>query len=36
MGAATPTRLIDNERVRVTEWRFSPDIHRRRLLEKLR
>ena len=24
MGAATPTRLIDNERVRVTEWRFRP------------
>ena len=24
MGAATPTRLIDNERVRVTEWRFKP------------
>ena len=24
MGAATPTQLIDNERVRVTEWRFRP------------
>ena len=24
MGAATPTQLIDNERVRVTEWRFKP------------
>ena len=24
MGAATPTVLIDNERVRVTEWRFRP------------
>ena len=24
MGAATPTQLIDNERVRVTEWRFGP------------
>ena len=24
MGAATPTVLIDNERVRVTEWSFKP------------
>ena len=24
MGAATPTQLIENERVRVTEWRFRP------------
>jgi quercetin dioxygenase-like cupin family protein len=24
MGEATPTRLIDNDRVRVTEWRFKP------------
>ena len=24
MGAATPSQLIDNERVRVTEWRFRP------------
>ena len=24
MGAATPTQLIDNKRVRVTEWRFRP------------
>ena len=24
MGAATPTQLIDNARVRVTEWRFRP------------
>lgn len=24
MSAATPTQLIDNERVRVTEWRFKP------------
>ena len=24
MGAATPTVLIENERVRVTEWRFKP------------
>ena len=24
MGASTPTQLIDNERVRVTEWRFRP------------
>ena len=24
MGAATPTVLIDNDRVRVTEWRFKP------------
>ena len=24
MGSATPTQLIDNERVRVTEWRFRP------------
>ena len=24
MGGATPTQLIDNERVRVTEWRFRP------------
>ena len=23
-GAAVPTRLIDNERVCVTEWRFAP------------
>jgi quercetin dioxygenase-like cupin family protein len=22
--AATPTQFIDNERVRVTEWRFAP------------
>lgn len=22
--AAVPTRLIENERVRVTEWRFAP------------
>ena len=24
MGEATPTQLIDNARVRVTEWRFGP------------
>ena len=24
MGEATPTQLIDNDRVRVTEWRFRP------------
>lgn len=24
MGSATPTQLIDNDRVRVTEWRFKP------------
>jgi beta-alanine degradation protein BauB len=24
MGEATPTQLIDNDRVRVTEWRFGP------------
>lgn len=24
MAAAQPTQLIDNERVRVTEWRFAP------------
>jgi quercetin dioxygenase-like cupin family protein len=23
-GKAVPTALIDNERVRVTEWRFAP------------
>ena len=25
--AATPTQFIDNERVRVTEWRFAPGAH---------
>lgn len=24
MGQATPTQLIDNDRVRVTEWSFKP------------
>ncbi len=24
MGSATPTLMIDNDRVRVTEWRFRP------------
>jgi hypothetical protein len=24
MSKAAPTLLIDNERVRVTEWRFAP------------
>ena len=24
MASATPTQLIDNDRVRVTEWRFGP------------
>ena len=24
MSAATPTQLIDNDRVRVTEWKFKP------------
>jgi quercetin dioxygenase-like cupin family protein len=24
MGKAAPTTLIDNDRVRVTEWRFAP------------
>ena len=24
MGEATPTQLIDNDRVCVTEWRFGP------------
>ncbi|MBE04483.1 MAG: cupin [Gammaproteobacteria bacterium] len=24
MGSATPTQLIDNDRVRVTEWKFQP------------
>ena len=24
MGTATPTQLIDNDRVRVTEWKFKP------------
>jgi quercetin dioxygenase-like cupin family protein len=24
MSRAVPTLLIDNERVRVTEWRFAP------------
>ena len=24
MAEGVPTRLIDNERVRVTEWRFAP------------
>ena len=23
-GTATPTVFVDNERVRVTEWRFAP------------
>ena len=23
-GAAVPTQQVDNERVRVTEWRFAP------------
>lgn len=24
MSAATPTQFIDNDRTRVTEWRFAP------------
>tara|TARA_Y100000588_G_scaffold208308_1_gene222248 strand:- start:174 stop:521 length:348 start_codon:yes stop_codon:yes gene_type:complete len=27
MDDATPTQLIDNDRVRVTEWKFPPDSH---------
>ena len=27
MDDATPTRLIDNDRVRVTEWKFKPGAH---------
>ena len=27
MGDAVPTQLIDNERVRVTEWKFKPGTH---------
>jgi quercetin dioxygenase-like cupin family protein len=25
--AATPTQQVDDERVRVTEWRFAPGAH---------
>jgi len=24
MSSATPTQMIDNDRVRVTEWKFAP------------
>ena len=27
MGDAVPTQLIDNDRVRVTEWKFKPGTH---------
>ena len=27
MNDAVPTRLIENDRVRVTEWKFPPDSH---------
>ena len=27
MGDAVPTQLIDNDRVRVTEWKFEPGAH---------
>ena len=27
MPSATPTIRVDNERVRVTEWRFAPGEH---------